>query len=388
MAHMDNKDYDYIIAGGGLSGLSLLYYILNESTLSDKTILVIDSEAKTKNDRTWCFWEKEKAFYEDLVTAKWKKLKFESPTLDRIFELEEYEYKLIRSIDYYQFIREQAVGRNVEFKTETIKSITDIDGLANVETENNQYRSTYVFNSTNLFAPEMSKENTLLQHFEGWFIRTEDDQFDESVGTLMDFTLPQDHGVTFMYILPTSANEALVEYTLFSEELLNKEEYGRQIKQYISEKLNIPNYEIVHTEFGVIPMSTVKFSTTAKKDSNIINIGTTGGYTKASTGYTFRSVHKNVTKIVGMLVENKRPVWKDSFREKMFRWYDMTLLDILLKKKLSGEKIFTSLFKKNNPEKVLAFLADESTHKEEFKIRNSVPLGPFMTSGMKQLFKR
>jgi lycopene beta-cyclase len=65
----------------------------------------------------------------------------------------------------------------------------------------------------------------------------------------------------------------------------------------------------------------------------------------------------------------------------------MTLLDVLLKKKYSGEKIFTSLFKKNNPERVLAFLADESTHVDEFKIRNSVPFLPFMTSGLNQLTK-
>ena len=49
--------YDYIIAGGGLSGLSLAYY-LNHSTLRNKSVLIIDQDDKTKDDRTWSFWEK------------------------------------------------------------------------------------------------------------------------------------------------------------------------------------------------------------------------------------------------------------------------------------------------------------------------------------------
>lgn len=382
-----NKTYDYIIAGGGLAGLTLLYYILEEPTLKNKRILVIDSVRKDNNDRTWCFWEKEKEFYEHLVNAKWKKLKFESPSLNKIFELKAYEYKLIKSIDYYKFIINRAVGNNVEFKTETIMTITDINGLVCVETDLGEYQSTYVFNSTNLFTPLMSKKNTLLQHFEGWFIRLDNNYFDKSIGTLMDFTLPQEKGVTFMYVLPTQTDEALIEYTLFSENLLEKEEYAFQLKKYIKEKLHIEKYEVIHKEFGVIPMTKVKFNTTADKESNIINIGTTGGYTKASTGYTFKSVHKQVKKIANKLSENKKPIWNPTIRERMFRWYDLTLLDVLITKKYSGEKIFTSLFKKNNPERVLAFLADESTHLDEFRIRNSVPLAPFISSGLKQLLK-
>jgi lycopene beta-cyclase len=194
------KVYDYIIAGGGLAGLTLVYYIISDPLLKNKKILVIDSVVKDKNDRTWCFWEKEKEFYEPLVAAKWSRLKFESPTLNKVFQLEEYEYKLIRSDDYYRFILGKALINNVEFKIEKINSITDVDNLVLVNTDLGEYKSTYVFNSTSLFRPRMSKEDTLLQHFLGWFIKTENNCFDTSVGTLMDFTLPQDKGIAFMYM--------------------------------------------------------------------------------------------------------------------------------------------------------------------------------------------
>ncbi|HAO50811.1 MAG TPA: lycopene cyclase, partial [Runella sp.] len=52
------QNYDFIIAGGGLAGLSLAYY-MNQTVLRDKSILIIDQDTKSQNDRTWCFWEKD-----------------------------------------------------------------------------------------------------------------------------------------------------------------------------------------------------------------------------------------------------------------------------------------------------------------------------------------
>lgn len=381
------KNYDYIFAGGGLAGLTLLYYILEQPSLSEKQILVLDSVVKNQNDRTWCFWERDSSFYDQLVSARWKKLRFQSPTVDRVFEMQDYEYKLIKSLDYYEFIRKRAAQHNVEIKITKINSIDDREGQAVVETGHGSFSAEYVFNSTPLFNPSMSKNDTLLQHFEGWFIKTKPNTFDASVGTLMDFRVSQKHGLTFMYVLPLDTDQALVEYTLFTPQLLEKEEYKKELKRYIKENLKIEEYEVLHDEFGVIPMSMKKFEKRPTRDSRIVNIGTAGGYTKASTGYTFKNTHKQVSAMAARLAEGQDPVSKDSFRKKMFHWYDMTLLDVLLNNKVEGEKLFTSLFRKNNPERVLAFLTDESNHLEEFKIRNSVPQWPFVTSGIKQLLK-
>jgi lycopene beta-cyclase len=48
-------DYDFILSGGGLAGLSLAYHLIN-SPLRDRSILIVDKDAKQQNDRTWCFW--------------------------------------------------------------------------------------------------------------------------------------------------------------------------------------------------------------------------------------------------------------------------------------------------------------------------------------------
>ena len=110
---------------------------------------------------------------------------------------------------------------------------------------------------------------------------------------LMDFRLEQKEGATFMYVLPTSKNEALIEYTLFSKDLLEKEVYKQELTKYIADFLGIEDYEITHTEFGVIPMSLAKFDRNPNAQSRILNIGTAGGFTKSSSGYTFQFIQKN-----------------------------------------------------------------------------------------------
>lgn len=378
--------YDYIIAGSGLSGLSLLYGLLKEESLQQKNILVIDNARKNQNDRTWCFWENKPGPFESLVCHYWDTLQFFSPEVSKEFRMKSYRYKMIQSGDFYPFVLNfAATFKNVTFLEAQIKDILEEAGMATVKTDQGNFSATYIFNSTSLFHPKMTEGNTLLQHFLGWYIRTENPIFNPKVGTLMDFTLPQNHGTTFMYVLPTSEREALVEYTLFTERVLPEEEYQEALRSYMKDKLGISDYTITHSEFGVIPMSLARFRSSMGESNRIINIGTAGGYTKPSTGYTFQFVQKHIGQIIALLKENQSPVVVPTFREKMFEWYDRTLLDVLLSKSMSGEQIFTSLFKRVDPERILAFLANESGFWEEFKIRNSVPQFPFIFSGMKQL---
>ncbi|MFN2394591.1 MAG: lycopene cyclase family protein [Bacteroidales bacterium] len=379
------KDFDYIIAGSGLAGLSLLYHLLRDDKLKTKNILLIDPVKKKDNDRTWCFWEKEQGPFEHLISHQWKTLQFYSHDVSREFEMKHYRYKMIQSGDFYAHVLDLAEKfDNVVFKNDKILEINDNGQTAEIKTDSGEYTSAYVFNSTGLFHPKMNEKNTLLQHFMGWYIKTSAPVFDSNVGTLMDFRLNQQHGATFMYVLPTSSTEALVEYTLFSEKTLPKDEYVRELEKYIQNELKINDYEITHREFGVIPMTMARFKRYLGADNRIINIGTAGGFTKPSSGYTFQFVQKHVAQVAERLKNNQSPAIRPSLRERMFFWYDMTLLEVLLSGKLTGEQIFSSLFGKVDPERILAFLANESTFWEEFKIRNSVPVIPFMMAGMKQ----
>ena len=376
--------YDYIIAGSGCAGLSLLYRLLKTPLLQDKSILVIDQDHKKSNDRTWCFWEKSPGLFESIVHAKWNKLEFLSTGFKKELNLESYTYKMIQGIDFYNFVINYAKKfKNVSFVQETINSIDNIDKKAVLKTTKNRYTANYIFNSTNLFNPKINEQNSLLQHFKGWIIKTEKPVFNPEIGRLMDFRVSQENGATFMYVLPTSTTEALVEYTLFSPRVLDKEVYTLELKKYIKEELEIDNYTLIHEEFGVIPMSLAKFEQNPKL--NVINIGTSGGYTKASSGYTFQFIQKNIIEIINNLVEGNNIIHPTSFKNKYYQWTDRTLLDVLLSNKLTGKDVFTQMFQKVPVERILAFLGNESSFLEDLLIFKSFPVKPFLTSGVKQL---
>ena len=376
--------YDYIIAGSGCAGLSLLYRLLKTPLLQDKSILVLDQDQRKSNDRTWCFWEKSPGLFESIVHAKWNKLEFLSTDFKKELNLESYTYKMIQGIDFYNFVINYAKKfKNVSFVQETINSIDNIDKKAVLKTTKNRYTANYIFNSTNLFNPKINEQNSLLQHFKGWVIKTKKPVFNPEIGRLMDFRVSQENGATFMYVLPTSTTEALVEYTLFSPRVLDKEVYTLELKKYIKEELEIDNYTLIHQESGVIPMSLAKFEQNPKL--NVINIGTSGGYTKASSGYTFQFIQKNIIEIINNLVEGNNIIQPTSFKNKYYQWVDRTLIDVLLSNKLTGKYVFTQMFQKVPVERILAFLGNESSFLEDLLIFKSFPVKPFLTSGVKQL---
>ena len=49
---MDKNCFDYIICGGGASGLLLAQQLIADPFFSDKDILLIEKEIKIQNDRT------------------------------------------------------------------------------------------------------------------------------------------------------------------------------------------------------------------------------------------------------------------------------------------------------------------------------------------------
>lgn len=378
--------YDYIITGSGCAGLSLLYRILKDPILKSKKILIIDKTEKNTNDRTWCFWEKGEGVFESIVMHEWKTLLFKTSDFSRQFDLEQYRYKMIQGIDFYQFVLSFAKNfDNVTFKYEKVTNILSDQDSATVETDRGSYSANYIFNSTSLFNPDINTKNSLLQHFTGWVIKTDEPTFDSKVGTLMDFSVSQKNGATFMYVLPTSSTEALVEYTLFSEKVLEKNEYKTALENYIKNDLQINDYEITHTEFGVIPMSLAKFDRNPNAGKRIINMGTAGGFTKASSGYTFQFVQKNSELIIKNLRNNEDPNVEKTFRDGMYEWYDRTLLEVILSGKLAGKDIFALMFKKLSPEKILKFLGNESSFLDDIKIMSTLPIKPFLLGGIKQL---
>lgn len=378
--------YDYIVTGGGCAGLSFIMQVLQTDVLQNKRILLIEREAKNTNDRTWCFWEKGEGIFEKIVYRNWDRAWFHANEYSSLKTLAPYKYKMIRGIDFYSHCHDIIKkSPRVDHIIEEVTTLENIDNGVLVKTKTAEYQGHYVFNSILFEKPIISEgQFYLLQHFKGWVIETAAPSFNSHEATLMDFRVNQQEGTTFFYVMPFSETKALVEFTLFTPSLLDDVTYEESLKNYIEEKLGITDYKVIEKEFGVIPMTDHDFP---EGDGRIIHLGTAGGKTKPSSGYTFKFIQKHVNELVLRLQNEGNPIVKSSNIKKRFLWYDRVLLHILFHRKVEGARIFHLLFKRNSIKRLFSFLDNESTINQELILLNTLPQWPFMKAGWKELFK-
>ena len=378
--------FDYIFTGTGLASLMTVYKMILSKKFTDKSILLLDENAKKENDRTWCFWGKEETVWDSVIFNKWDSALFANETFNRDLALTPYQYNQIRGLDFYNLVFD-AISKqsNITFLTEKVTDINELETHVFVGTDHNRFTCTYLFNSiyTKASAERQTKYPVLQQHFIGWFIKSEKEIFDPEQATFMDFSVEQKGNTRFMYVLPNSKTEALVEYTLFSEKLLLKEEYEDEIQKYLK-KLGAIEYHILEKEQGSIPMTCFPFW--KKNTKRVLNIGTAGGWTKASTGYTFKNSDKKSSELVKSL-QGEEFKMKDFHKKNRFWYYDLLLLDILYRQNELGSSIFFSLFKKGNPALIFKFLDEETPLAEDFKVIWKCPKLPFIKALFRNLIK-
>ena len=376
--------YDYIIVGGGASGLMSAYRMSKDVFFDDKTILILDKVKKNSNDKTWCYWETENDEWNDIASASWNNIIFKSELYKTKESIAPYRYKMIRSKDFYSKIFTHLKTKpNITFQLANVLDIQQRAGTAEVITTDTIFKTKTVLNSI-LFNDAYKNQTiypVLQQHFVGFFIRTKKNYFDESAATFMDFTVAQKGNTRFMYVLPYAKNEALFEYTLFSKELLPYDHYKSEIEKYLKDK-NITDYEIIEKEQGSIPMTSYKFWKNNSK--NIIHIGTAGGWSKASTGFTFKNTTNKTVQLIKHIKEGKSLT---KFHKVTKFWlYDLLLLDILSQQNELGASIFGKMFQKSHPNQILKFLDEETSFLEDLKIQLKMPIWLFITALVKRIF--
>jgi lycopene beta-cyclase len=378
--------YDYIVAGAGAAGLSLLTHIINCGQLSNKKILLIDRAPKNQNDRTWCFWEKDSGPFESIVYKSWNSMCFYGDDgSSKLHDISPYRYKMIRGIDFYKFCFKLLEGQsNISVRYDMVESVFSSEHETYIIVNNEKIYSDYIFTSINHSSHKVGEDYFLWQHFKGWFIHTEKKQFNPAEATLMDFSINQHNDTRFVYVMPFSETEALVEYTVFSDGKLSNEAYNSGLEEYCEQKLLLSNneYAVTSEEFGMIPMTNHKFPVSF---NNIYYIGGAGGKTKASSGYTFRNIQKHSEALVNALKNNNTPHIQHP--EKKFSFYDSVLLKILVEKRLPGSHIFTKLFGNNKMSEVFKFLDDETSIAEDLKLISSLPKSQFISAAFSYLIK-
>ncbi len=344
------REFDYVIIGGGCAGLSLAYELEIHEKLKNKTLAIIEPRNDYIRDKTWSFWKVAAHNFEDCVKHSWSNFSINIPNQTKYIECDNFPYQSIDSGLFYQkIINTLEKNTNIHF----FKNINEIS------TENS-----FVFNSV---SDVSDSKNDLWQHFSGIEIETSKDVFDDKIFNLMDFDCDQRDSVHFFYTLPFSKKKALVETTWLSN--LNhpsNQDYSTQLEDYIKNKLKIKNYEIKFKETGAIPL----FHPKNIKKINQMEIGTAGGMTRLSTGYTFMNI-QDQSKYIRENFESIEKVDNFTISSK-YKFLDNIFLKVLKKNSGKMPEIFFKMFN-CSPSTVINFLSNKSNIYEDFSIILKMP---------------
>ncbi|MEH0845405.1 lycopene cyclase family protein [Micromonospora sp. CPCC 205711] len=373
-------EVDVALVGGGGAG-SLLLAALDRHDLRHLRIAVVDPVRKRGQDRTWAFWGSPGSDLDPMLSASWRQVEVATPAGRRRLDLAPLRYAMLRSAPVYERAAEAERRLGVTRLDAAVGALDD-DGAGVVVRDadgRGLLRAGWVLDSRPR-PPRRPGRTSWLQHFRGWWLESATGVFDPARAVLMDFRTPQPaRGVSFGYVLPVSDRYALVEYTEFSPAPLTDAGYDAGLRGYADLLgLDLSALTVREVEDGVIPMTDAPFD--ARPSARVVRLGTAGGATRPSTGFTFSAMHRQAEEVARALSSGRAPVPRPAYPGR-HRWMDAVALRALDRGAVGGPEFFDRLFDRNPAERVLRFLDGATTPAEDLAVMRSSPLLP-MTSAV------
>lgn len=339
------------IAGAGAAGLSLAVHLVRAG-IPDLRLSLIDRDFTPRADRTWCYWDADSTLYPEMVRREWRRIRVAGTSGEVVETLDGPTYRMADSALYTRSaLAELERHPEVTFVTAESPDLKSLD-------------HDLVFQS---ILPKQRTEPWLKQHFLGMEVRSEEPVFDPDTATIMDFRVDQRHGFAFMYVLPLTAQQALVEFTLFTDALIPENAYREEIAAYLDREHPGAAFRTLRTEYGVIPMVAEDWN---PGTGRVRNIGAAAGLAKASTGYTFARIHRDSKAIVRELtVGTPRPAPSPRFKS----WMDAVIIDLIRTEPDKAVRVFEHLFRTNGIGFMLRFLDERTSFREDLRLMASVP---------------
>ncbi|MBM7168786.1 lycopene cyclase [Streptomyces sp. G44] len=378
-------DTEIAIVGAGAAGLSLAHRLCAAPVgRTCPSIALIDAPRGPTRppERTWCFWEARDGEFDTALSGAWDSLRVRAPDGTAVVASPApLRYKMLRSSAFEELVtarldREPRVRRVAAEVTD----VRDLPGGAEVRGvtargDSLALRARWVFDSRPLRTLPPAR-TTLLQHFRGWFVRTDRPVFAPRLADLMDFRTPQPaHGLSFAYVLPTTAYDALVEYTEFSRAVLDERAYDEALRRHLTHRLGVSRFEVIRAEQGVIPMTDARFPRRAGR--SVFRIGTAGGATRPSTGYTFAAAQRQARAIASAYHRGRTPVPPRAHTRRSLAM-DAVMLRALDSGRVDGAAFFAGLFRAVPMERLLRFLDGRTRWDEDFRIGLRTPVRPML----------
>ncbi|MGY0007734.1 lycopene cyclase family protein [Micromonospora sp. I033] len=373
--HPSPVEVDLALVGGG-GAASLVLAALDRHDLTGLRVAVVDPVHKRGQDRTWAFWGAPGGDLDPLLSASWSEVDVVTPAGRRVLPLTPLRYAMLRSAPVYD--RAAAAERRLGAVRICAPAGVLADDGHRVTVPDPEgrplVRAGWVLDSRPR-PPARPGRTSWLQHFRGWWLAADRPTFDPGRAVLMDFRTPQPaRGVSFGYVLPVDDRFALVEYTEFGPAVLTDAGYDAALRGYAGLLgLDLGGLRVREVENGVIPMTDGPF--VLRPSPRVVRLGTAGGATRPSTGFTFSAMLRQAEQVARALAAGRPPVPAPAYPGR-HRWMDAVALRALDRGHVGGVAFFERLFDRNPPERVLRFLDGATSPAEDLAVMRSSPLLP------------
>lgn len=382
---------DVVLVGAGGAGLAVLHALAHRDLTvglpAPVRVVVVDPVPDDDTDarhRTWCFWATGDVSVAPAVHASWRHVHVSDATRDLVLDLDPYRYHLVRSQDLAAVVADQvarAPRLHVERVVAAAEQVVSCRDHAHVEVAGRSLRAGLVLDSRPA-RPARPGSVFWWQHFRGWTLPAgslPERRHPGPVASLMDFRTAQPAaGLSFGYLLPLPDGRALAEYTEFSPARLDDAGYDAALRGYL-DLLGVGSDVVPdHVETGAIPMTDGTF--TRHVGSRVVRIGTAGGATRGSTGYTFAAMLRDGAAVADLVADGalgrRGPVRLHPSYPARHRWMDAVQLQALDAGRIDGPRFFTDLFDRRPAGQVLRFLDGTTDVTEDLGIMAASPTLP------------
>jgi lycopene beta-cyclase len=276
------NEFDIAIIGGGSAGITLAAKLHNCSAI------VVEPYTPAERDCSWALWANSHQAKKFATATKgsWKQWRIIDHQTEVRHCSDQYRYTSLSSAQYMREC-ENKLAAGVDLIRAPAEDLLAAGNGGSFTAAGKYYKAAQLYDSR----PPKMADNGLKQHFLGWEIRTKNPIHDAEIATLMDFRVDQSRGLHFIYALPFSDHTLLVESTMISNHLEDKDWYRQAISAWLREQ-GIEIEEKLSEEIGVIPMHTIM-----PLDNGIASIGAASGAVRLSSGYAFTGIQAQITQL-------------------------------------------------------------------------------------------
>lgn len=371
---------DIMILGAGCAGSSLAHHLEQQGFLG--TVTLCDVRSAFNKEQRWCTWADVPESLRHLVRHRWNEWSVISADGETVGRSTGRAYSEIYAPEFFKQLHAPWLtesGSTRLYRNEEVIETRSVKEGTVVVTKDREWLAKYVFDARFHGSSKTARladgaKTFLHQTFLGWHVEFPRAVFDPSRVVLMDFRVPSASGLNFMYVLPYSKTEALVESTCFNVDALPWNRHIEQVRDYITEYFG-DDYWIVGEESGNLPMSSSNPRTSLAR--NCFTIGAAGGAIRSSSGYAFHRIQKTTREIARRLVAGEGLASVSPSTAKT-RFFDKVFLNVL-KSDLSGASThFERLFRGTPAESLSRFMVDESDIIDDARVVMSLPKAPFV----------